>query len=186
MVHTLSLRKNLLILALVAALVALVALPVSAGGFVHGIVIDVDGEDYSLAGAPDGPGGEIDVPWHYLVQAGPRQLVGKHHNTGPFGASSWWSSDAPDGELLFVVHGIIDTWTEGKAAWYASRGYAHYHELVSVEDGTEHPTDVVWLKHIARSSFDFDAGPRPDLGHYVTPGVDYEFMPNWSMAYPPE
>lgn len=177
--------KKLLILggALMLAL-ALIA-PVSAKGFTHGIVVNVDGEDYHLAGAPDGPGGATDIPGHDWVQAGPRQLVGKHYNTGPFGAPQWWSSDAPDGELLFVVHGIIDTWSEEKAERYASRGYVHYHELVKVSDGSHHPTKVVWLKHTARTTFNFDRGPHPELGHQVTPGVDYEFIPNWSMPYPP-
>ena len=49
-------------------------------------------------------------------------LVGKHYNTGPFAMPSWWSSDAPDGELLYVVHAIIDKWSEENAAKYASRG----------------------------------------------------------------
>ena len=31
-------------------------------GFVHGIVIKVDGEDYYLLGPPDGPGGARDIP----------------------------------------------------------------------------------------------------------------------------
>jgi len=155
-------------------------------GFVHGIVITVDGEDYYLAGAPDGPGGTIDVPGHYWVQAGPVQLVGKHYNTGPFGAPQWWSSDAPDGELLFIVHGIIDEWTPEKAERYASRGYVHYHELISVSDGgVLHPTKVVWLKHTARTFFNFDGGPHPELAHSVMPGVDYEFMPNWFVPYTP-
>ncbi len=163
----------------------LIATPVAAKGFVHGIVITLDGEDYYLAGAPDGPGGAIDVPGHYWVQAGPNQLVGKHYNTGPFGASQWWSSDAPDGELLYMVHGIIDTWTEEKAERYASRGYVHYHEFVRVSDGALHPTKVVWLKHTARTTFTLDGGPRPDLAHAVTPGVDYDFIPNYSIPYPP-
>ncbi len=178
-------RKHLLVLAVVIALAGLIAVPASADGFVHGPVITVDGEDYYLAGAPDGPGGAIDVPGHYWVQAGPSQLVGKHYNTGPFGAQQWWSSDAPDGGLLYIAHAIIDTWSSEKAAQYASRGYVHYHELVSVVDGSLHPTKVVWLKHTARSNFTLDGGPRPDLAHGVTPGVDYEFIPNWSIPYAP-
>ena len=162
-----------------------IAAPVSAGGFVHGIVISVDGEDYYLAGPPDGPGGEKDIPGHEWVQAGKDKLVGKHYNTGPFGKSQWWSSDAQDGEFLYIVHGIIDTWSMPKAARYASRGYVHYHELVSTHDGTPHPTKVVWLKHTARTSFTFDGGPHPPPeGRWVTPGVDYDFMPNWMNAYP--
>jgi len=176
--------RKALSIGLFVVLTLLLATPVSARkGFVHGIVINVDGEDYYLAGAPDGPDGAIDVPGHYWVMAGPNQLVGKHYNTGPFGAPQWWSSDALDGELLFIVHAIIDTWSPEKAEKYARRGYVHYHELVTVEDGTLHPTKVVWLKHTARTAFDFDGGPRPDLAHYVTPGVDYEFMPNWMNPY---
>lgn len=162
----------------------LFAAPVAAKGFVHGIIVTIDGEDYYLAGAPDGPNGEIDVPGHWWVQAGTNQLVGKHYNTGPFGAPQWWSSDASNGELLYIVHGIIDTWTEEKANRYASRGYVHYHEFVRVSDGAHHPTKVVWLRHTARTSFTFDAGPHPGPPRWVTPGVDYDFMPNCMNPYP--
>jgi hypothetical protein len=187
MTNKFSLRKYLLALVAVAALVAVVAVPASAQGFVHGIVITVDGEDYYLAGAPDGPGGAFDIPGHYWVQAGPNQLVGKHYNTGPFPPNNpqWWSSDADDGELLYIVHAIIDTWSAEKADTYASRGYVHYHELIKVSDGTLHPSKVVWLKHTARTSFDLDGGPHPELAHYVTPGVDYLFIPSGSMPYTP-
>jgi len=181
-------KKRLLLVlgALVLLLPALlVAVPVAAKGFTHGIVVNVDGEHYYMAGAPDGPEGATDIPGHYWVQAGPKHLVGKHYNTGPFGASQWWSSDAPDGELLYIVHGIIDTWSDDKAEMYASRGYVHYHELVKVSDDTLHPDKVVWLKHTARTSFTLDGGPHPELAHYVTPGVDYEFIPNGSMSYTP-
>lgn len=169
----------------VVALVAFTIVPANAEGFVHGIVINVDGVDYFFEGPADGPNGERDVPGHYWVQSSPDKLVGKHYNTGPVSAPQWWSSDAPDGELLYMVTAIIDTWSEEKAAEYASRGYVHYHELVSVADGTLHPTKVVWLKHVARTSFTLDGGPHPELSHAVTPGVDYEFIPNWSMPYPP-
>jgi hypothetical protein len=167
---------------------AMVALLIStsiamAKGFVHGIVINVDGEDYYLMGPADGPNGEKDIPGHYWVQAGPNQLEGKHYNTGPFGGANWWSSDADDGELLYIVHGIIDTWSEEKAEQYASKGYVHYHMLVSVSEGKQHPTKVVWLKHTARTSFTLDGGPHPDA-HNVTPGVDYKFIPNYSKPYP--
>jgi len=180
-----KMRKTVL-LATILTLV-LIAVPVfgRTKGFVHGIIVTVDGMDYYLAGAPDGPDGATDIPGHYWVMAGPNQLVGKHYNTGPFGDSFWWSSDAEDGGLLYIVHAIIDTWSEEKAMWYASRGYVHYHELVTVSDGTLHPTLVVWLKHIARTSFTLDGGPHPELAHSVTPGVDYEFIPNGMMPYTP-
>lgn len=84
----------------------------NAKGFGHGIVITVDGTDYYLAGAPDGPGGATDIPRHYWVMASSHQLVGKHYNIGPFETANWWSSDAPDGALLYVVHAVIDTWGE--------------------------------------------------------------------------
>ncbi len=182
-------KKNVLVLVAVAALLVLAAVPVSAKGFTHGIVINVDGEDYFMAGAPDGPDGATDVPGHYWVQAGPDQVVGKHYNTGPFGASQWWSSDAPDGELLYIVHGIIDAWTPDKAEQYAARGYVHYHELVSVADGSLHPDKVVWLKHTARTRFTLDGGPgapNPPYEHAVTPGVDYNFPNNYFVPYDPD
>ena len=109
--------------------------------------------------------------------AGPNQLVGKHYNTGPFGAPKWWSSDAPDGELLYIVHAIIDAWSPEKAERYAGRGYVHYHELVKVSDETLHPTKVVWLKHTARTFFNLDGGPHPEFAHFVTQGVDFELYP---------
>jgi selenium-binding protein 1 len=178
-------KKYVVGLALIAILALVAAVPVAADGFVHGIVINVDGTDYYLAGAPDGPGGAFDIPGHYWVQAGPDQLVGKHYNTGPFGAAKWWSSDAPDGELLYVVHAVIDTWTPEKALAYVGQGYIHYHELISVDDGTLHPSKVVWLKHIARTTFTLDGGPHPELSHEVTPGIDYEFIPNGMTPYAP-
>ncbi len=183
------LRSGRYWLALVAvvAVAALMAVPVGAAsqGFVRGIVIEVDGEDYYLAGPPVEPDGPLDVPGHYWVLAGRNRLVGKHYNTGPDGASQWWSSDAPDGELLFMVHGIVDDWTLEKAERYAERGYVHYHELVSVEDGELHPTHVVWLKHTARTSFTLDGGPMPDMEPVdVTPGIEYYFMVNWMVPYP--
>lgn len=177
--------KFLVVLALTVIFVMVAALPTGAEGFIHGIVISVDGTDYYLDGPPDGEGGAKDIPGHYWVQAGPKQLVGKHVNTGPFGAASWWSSDAEDGELLYIVHAVIDTWTEEKALAYADRGYVHYHELVAVDGGARHPSKVVWLKHIARTSFTLDGGPHPELSHPVTPGIDYEFIPNGSTPYSP-
>lgn len=185
MITKVNLRKKLLILMALMTLTALAIIPASADDFVHGIVIKVDGVDYYMAGAPDGPDGATDIPGHYWVQAGPNQVVAKHYNTGPFGAPQWWSSDAPDGELLYIVHGIIDTWTQEKAEQYASQGYVHYHELVSVADGSLHPTKVVWLKHTARTSFTLDGGPHPELSHEVTPGVDFEFIPNGMTPYNP-
>ncbi len=182
-----NLRKIIGISLLVTAslLLVLPALAIMNRGFVHGIVITVENEDYYLAGAPDGPGGATDIPGHYWVMAGPSQLVGKHYNIGPFGAAQWWSSDAPDGELLYIVHAIIDTWSEEKAESYARLGYVHYHELIRVSDDSLHPYKVVWLKHTARTSFFFDGGPHPELAHYVTPGVDYNFIPNGMMPYNP-
>ena len=178
-------RKFGVIVALVV-LLAVAVVSVGAAGFTHAPVIMVDGQEYYMAGAPDGPGGATDIPGHAWVQAGPNQVQGKHYNTGPGGVPQWWSSDADDGELLFIVHGIIDTWSTEKADQYAAKGYVHYHELLSVEDRTLHPTKVVWLKHTARTSFDFDGGPHPELRHDVTPGVDYEFIPNGEMEYPPQ
>ena len=99
----------------------------NAGDFRHAPVLRIDGTEYFLAGAPDGPEGATDIPGHYWVVGGDGQLTGKHFNGGPYGAPQWWSSDAPDGELLYIVHGIVDTWTPEKARAYAERGFIHYH-----------------------------------------------------------
>lgn len=154
--------------------------------YVSGIVLNVDGEDYYLAGPP-APGGGLDVPGHEWIKFGANYLKGKHYNTGPGGAQQWWSSDAPDGELLYEVEGIIDIWSQEKAESYSSTGFIHYHELVKVSDGTLHPTKVVWLKHTAVRSFTLDGGPHPEMGPIsVAPGVQYDFLPNWNMPYMPE
>ncbi|MDF1501267.1 MAG: hypothetical protein P1P76_12440 [Anaerolineales bacterium] len=178
-----SVKKSIFGAILFVSVLAITATPVLAAGFTHAPAITVDGEGYYLAGAPDGEGGASDIPGHYWVQSGPDRLVGKHYNTGPFGAPSWWSSDAGGGELLYVVTAVIDTWTPEKAEAYAARGYVHYHELVSVADGSPHPTKVIWLKHTAVTSFTLDGGPHPELSHEVTPGIDTGFIPNGSMPY---
>jgi len=157
------------------------------GEFVHGPVVMIDGEEYYLApGAPDGPNGATDIPGHFWKQITPNRIQGRHYNTGPFGKASWWSSDAPDGALLYVVNGIIDTWSMEKAKRYAKTGVMHYHEFVRVSDGTKHPTKILWFRHIAVLSFTLDGGPHPELAHEVTPGIDWEFIPNGMMPYNPE
>ena len=92
---------------------------------------------------------------------------------------------APDGALLYVVKGRIDEWSPDLAESYAARGFVHYHELVSVADGALHPTLVVWLRHVAVTSFTLDGGPAPQLAHAVTPGADLDFINNWFVPYDP-
>ena len=159
-------------------------------GFVHGIVFDLDGDGnmWYFKGPADGPNGEHDVPGHYWVQSGKDRVVGKHFNTGPFNAPGWWSSDADDGAYLYMVNGIIDTYSLEKAESYYKRGYVHIHEFVPVNGGAEHPTKVIWLKHTAVTSFTLDGGPMgqgqdPPYMHWVTPGVDFDF-PNNTMPMP--
>ena len=180
-----STRKTRLVSLTLLVLLTLTVGIAGAQGFARWPVITVDGQDYYWAGAPDGPNGVTDVPGHYWVQAGPNKLVAKHYNTGPFGSPKFWSSDAPDGELLYMAQVIIDEWTPENAESYAARGYVHYHELLSVDDGSPHPTKVGWFKHIARTTFTRDGGPAPDPETLVTPGVDYNFIPNWSVPYSP-
>jgi len=165
--------------------VATLVTGVAHAKFVHGVVIEYDGEDWYLSGPADGPKGERDIPGHTWVQAGENKIRGKHYNTGPFGAAKWWSSDAPDGEYLYNVDGTIDGWSSSIAQSYADKGYIHYHELVKVSNGSLHPTKVVWLKHTARTSFTLDGGPAPQFTHSVRPGIDYEFIPNGMSPYNP-
>jgi hypothetical protein len=186
-----SLSKYLLALVAIAALAALFAVPASADGWVRGIVLTVDGKDYYMVGAPDAPSGAYDIPGHSWMQTAPNRVVGLHYNTGPFGAPSWWATQETDGKLLFTVEGIIDTWSPGKARRYARLGYVHYHELRLVEDssmgGTLHPRKVVWLRHTALDSFLLDGGPHPpEPPLEMTPGIAYNFLPNWDRPYSPE
>jgi len=184
-------RGNILVCLGFVLIFALFSLPALASDdtnnqdFVHGIVLKVDGTRYYLAGAPDGLNGEYDIPGHSWVQLTKRKIIGKHFNTGPFGATQWWSSDAADGELLYTVTGIIDTWSMANAAAYHNKGFNHYHELITVADGTQHPSKVIWLRHAAVTSFTLDGGPRPDLAHSVEPGYDFKFPPNWNVPYMP-
>jgi hypothetical protein len=179
-------KQSLFVTTIVALLAVLTVVPVGAKGFGRGVVILVDlGTAYYLKGEP--VGGGSDVPGHYWVKAGPNQWVGKHYNTGPGGLAQGWSSDAPDGELLYVVHGIVDTWTPELAEAYAARGYVHRHELVDAA-GNEHPNKVIWFRHTARTSFTLDRGPAIWQGnpsapyeHAVTPGVDYAFPNNYMV-----
>ena len=154
-------------------------------GFVHGIIIELDGEDYYFAGPPDGPNGEKDVPGHYWNKAGKNQVIGKHYNTGPFNTGKFWSSTEDEGAYLYTVHGIIDIWTPELAEEYASIGYVHRHEFMRVSDGAFHPSKVIWLKHTAVTHFTFDGGPGAGVtDHEVSPGIDWEFPNNYGMPYP--
>ncbi len=158
----------------------------AVNGFSHGIMLNIDGEDYYLAGAPDGPDGATDIPGHYWQQTGENTLIGKHFNTGPFGKAQWWSSTAPDGALLYLVNAQIDRWNGEIAKQKATAGFVHYHELVRVSDGSLHPNKVLWLQHVAVRHFYLDGGPHPELAHFVRPGLDTNFIPNGMMPYQPE
>ncbi len=153
--------------------------------YTPGIKIAIDGKYYFLAGAPAGTIGGTDIPGHAWVITGDTELKGVHFNTGPKGMASWWSSDAADGALLYIVNAKIDTWSAEKAQMYKEMGYVHYHELVSVTDGSQHPDKVVWLKHIAVTSFTLDGGPAPMFAHSVVPGLDLSFVPIGEMPYMP-
>ncbi len=154
--------------------------------FVHGIIIKLNGQSYYLEGAPDGPNGEQDIPGHEWVQVSRNMIIGKHYNTGPFGESNFWSTDAEDGELLWTMIGKIDIWSESKAAKYYTEGFIHYHPLVSVETGQRHERKVVWFKHTAVTEFTFDGLPETVEPYEVKIGADYKMAPNWSDPYTPE
>lgn len=173
-----NLKRHLLLWVAVMGLIALIAAPVSAGGnkgFARGLVVEIDGDAYEWEPVPFAPF-DKDIVGHYWVQAGPKKLVAKHYNT-----DNSWSDDAPEGELLYIAQVVIDEWTPEKAAHYASKGYVHYHEFIRISDGEPHPSKVGWFKHIARTSFTLKRGPV----HWVTPGVDFEFIPNWTVPYTP-
>lgn len=63
-----KITKNFKFVFVLALLITtLTVITVSAKGFVHAPVIMVDGEEYYMAGAPDGPGGATDIPGHEWV-----------------------------------------------------------------------------------------------------------------------
>ena len=157
-------------------------------GFEHGLIVDLEGEEYYIKGPGSIPGA-VDVPGHTWIQTGSNQFVGRHYNTGPYMAGmgmavpSWWAPGEKNGILLYIVDAIADKWTPEIAEEMAERGYVHYHEFVSVETGEEHEYLVMWLKHTAVRSFEFAPAPMPMAAHYVTPGIDWGFMPNYMMPY---
>lgn len=157
--------------------------------FIHGITIKLHHGRYYFAGPPDGPNGESDIPGHSWRRIGKNRLLGKHANTGPFGAANWWSSDAGDGALLYGVETVIDNWSEALALKYYTRGFIRYAQLVNAETGQLHPKKVAWLRHVAVKTFELDgAAPLAFLGidaYTVMPGVDYIFGPNWDIPYNP-
>jgi hypothetical protein len=151
-------------------------------GFVHGLAVEIEGNDYYFVGPGSVPG-VIDVPGHTWVQAGPNQVVGKHYNVGPPPAAGapWWAHSEPYGVQLYQVHGIIDVPPEElsleEEQWYKDHGYIHIHEFVD-GGGNELHDYVVYLKHTAIREFFFDGGPVQPM-YDVEPGIDYGFMPNW-------
>ncbi len=82
--------------------------------FVHGITIKLHHDRYHFAGLADGPNGETDIAGHKWLRIDKYRYLGRHNNTGPFGASNFWSSDAADGALLYAVEARTDKWTEKK------------------------------------------------------------------------
>jgi methanethiol oxidase len=157
--------------------------PASSLLYQRGLVYRVDGKDYFLHGPMES--GARDIPGHDWMKVSGTEVSGRLFNTGPFGMPKWWSSNANDGQLLYLVDGIIDTWSPEQRLLYNSLGYVHYHKLVSVEDRQPHPTKVMWLQYTAVGSFTLDGGPRPWLAHEVIPGIDFKFQPNTQFPYPP-
>ena len=183
-----SIKKTVLFIFFTAAFLSTSlaqAHPKWSNTFVHGVVIKVGHHEYYLEGPPDGANGEQDIPGHEWVQVSRNTIVGKHYNTGPFGAPNFWSLDAPNGALLWTMIGKIDTWSEAKAAKYYTEGFIHYHPLVSVKTGMRHKTKVVWLKHAAVMDFTFDGLPGAVEPYKVKIGPDYKMAPNWNIPYDP-
>jgi hypothetical protein len=151
--------------------------------FEHGIALDIDGETWYFAGPGSVDPAAHDVPGHTWVQTGPYHVVGRHYNVGPFVAAGepWWAPEEPYGVLLFKVDGIIAPKDPDMKyeAHLKKKGYVHRHELVN--GGNEHPEMAVYLKHTAVRHFYFDPQmPMPmRVDHEVTPGIDFDFMPNW-------
>ena len=101
------------------------------------------------------------------------------------------SKDIAAIDYMFYVttSDFVKRWEEGKKGELICRMEASLSSgglpVIDVDTLEEHPTKVVWLKHTAVSFFNFDGGPRPDLAHEVSPGIDYDFIPNGFMPYNP-
>jgi hypothetical protein len=154
-------------------------------GFVHGLAVEVDGEEYYFKG-PGSIAGEVDVPGHTWKRSGPNKVLGKHYNVGPTptvaGETPWWATGEDFGVLLYHVDGIIDVPPDelsmARENQLKKKGYVHFHEFVN--SGGELEDYVIYLKHTAVRKFYFNGGPMaPGSNHMVTPGVDYMFIPNW-------
>jgi hypothetical protein len=79
--------------------------------FIHGLAVNIEGEEYWFKGPGSIPGA-VDVPGHSWVQTGPYRVVGRHYNVGPSAAPAgtpWWATGEPYGVLLYKVDGIIST-----------------------------------------------------------------------------
>jgi len=99
--------------------------PKAVQGLTYGPIVNIDGEDYYLAGVPDGMNGATDIPGHYWRRTGDNALIGKHFNTGLFGKAKWWNSSVPDGALLYIVNGEIAEWSLNIAKEKAKMGFVH-------------------------------------------------------------
>jgi hypothetical protein len=159
---------------------------ISNSGFEHGLAVEIDGEEYYFKG-PGSIAGEVDVPGHTWKQAGPNKVLGKHYNVGPTPTVSsmtpWWATNEDYGAQLYHVDGIIDVppdeLSEARENKLKKKGYVHVHEFVD-GNGNELEDYVIYLKHTAVRKFHFNGGPMaPGSNHMVTPGVDYNFIPNW-------
>jgi len=151
--------------------------------FSRGLIVKIEGKAYQLEGVADTENGISDLPGHEWSIIDKDNYIGRHFNTGPFGLAKWWSPDADDGALLFVVRGIVDSWSLTKAYEYYTKGYARRHQLLSVDTGLPHPTKFMWLLHVAVDHFYYTGGPDPVCAHQAKPGIDYQIGPNWNVPY---
>lgn len=157
--------------------------------FEHGIKLEIDGEYYYFAGMPiPDPDGNYkqDIPGHTWVQTGPYRVVGRHYNYPSYPMHPdipFWAIYEPENVMLYKVDGIVDMppteLSEKKENWLKDHGYVHKHELVYADNGSVAGELVVYLKHTAIRSFYFTPPMAPWNWHWVTPGIDDNFMPNW-------
>ncbi|NOY73824.1 MAG: hypothetical protein GXP14_15910 [Gammaproteobacteria bacterium] len=182
--------QKIFLMLLIALTFSVQAHEESSKEFIHGITIKLDDEHYNFAGPPDGLNGASDAPGHKWLRTDKKRFLGKHFNTGPFSAPNFWSNNAGDGALLYIVDAVIDRWSEVKALQYFTKGFVQYHRLLNVKTKQFHPEKVVWLKRVAVKEFRLDGDGAlnfsDDMEAYdVMPGVDYKLSPNWDMPYDP-
>lgn len=153
-------------------------------GFFNRLLNYVYVQNYYLAATPDWPDCVTDIDEQYWLPAGECRPAKGNYNKTALAASSWYSLDSEEDEILLLVVEIKQESKDGPDAC-APEGYVHDHDIVLVPEGAMHPTTVLSLNPIECTGFIVEGGLYRKFQHKVTPGVDYRFIPKFFVTYKP-